>query len=357
VRHVGSGARQRGRRLQLLDGAGDALYPTNPRVTQTSISDPQGHARATRVTYTSPADFHGESGFTGTLNLRLPRKVEECAADCSTVLRTTMTDYKVPNLSQYVQRGILGLARYRYIYDGTEAAPNLRSMVGFAYDELNSAQDTFLAALQTPASQHDAAAYGQAPDAGGQGGLRWRGNANRTRRYSVDQETGAVGAFAESRTAFNVTGTAAYTKDAAGHKISVSYADAFFQNINRTHADLQYRLQTYAYPTTVTDPDNFTASTSYNYDMGAATRTRTPKPNVMTNETDGPVAISFYDAAGRVIKKTNSVNGAHTEWVYDPSMMLVKDFTTVSDASLQDPTLRLYSATALDGLGRAGHGP
>lgn len=64
------------------DEASNAAYPTNPRVTQTTVSDPhpadpnqQRNVRATRVTYTNPADFQGESGYAGTLNLRLPKKV------------------------------------------------------------------------------------------------------------------------------------------------------------------------------------------------------------------------------------------------------------------------------------------
>jgi YD repeat-containing protein len=333
------------------DGGAAAPYATNPRVTQTTVSDPQGHGRTTRITYTSPEDFRGESGYTGTLNLRLPRKVEECDLNCARVLRTAVTDYKVSNLAEYVQHRILGLARFTYLYDGAEAGANLRSLTGFVYDELNGAQDTFLAALSAAASQH-APAYAPAPDANGQGGLRWRGNANRARRYSVDQATGAVGPFVERRAGFNVTGTVAYTKDAAGHKTSISYEDAFLLNINRTHTDPQFRLKTYAYPTTVIDPGAISASTGYNYDMGVTVRGRAPKPNVTTDELDGPAFVSLYDAAGRLVKTSNSVNGAYTQTVYDRSMKLVGSFTTVADESLQNLNTRAYSAAALDGLGR-----
>lgn len=83
-----------------------------------------------------------------------------------------------------------------------------------------------------------------------------------------------------------------------------------------------------------------------------ATKARTQKPNTTANGTDGPVSNTYFDGAGRAVKTTNSVNGAHTEWVYDPSQTLVKTYTTVSDDSLADPALRHYNATALDGLGR-----
>jgi YD repeat-containing protein len=335
------------------DGAADATYPSNPRVTETTATDPQGNGRTTRVTYTTPADFRVNNGYAGTLNLRLPRKVEECTAGCSQVLRTTVTDYSVPNLGQYAALRIFGLARYRKFYEGAEDPANLRSQSEYVYDEANDPSDPqnkFLAALPSPAAQHDAAVYGHEPQ---QGGLRWRGNPNRARRYSVDQQTGAVGSYVESRAGFNVTGAAAYAKDAVGHKTSVSYADAFFQNVNRTHPNPQLGLQTYAYPTTFTDPDGFTTSHWYNYDMGAVTKTRTPEPGQAQNTTNGPAVTRLYDAAGRPVKAANSFNGAHAETVYDPSMRLVKTYRTVSEDSVQTPANRLYAVTALDGLGRA----
>jgi YD repeat-containing protein len=320
------------------DGSVNAPYPpTNPRVTQQTISDMQGNTRTTRVTYTVPSDFQGESGYTGNLNVSLPKKVEDCDANCANVLRTTITDYKVANLSEYVSRRILGLPRYQYIYEGGVSAGSLRSQLGYVYDEPNDAQDTFLAAVATVASQHDGANYGQ--------GLRWRGNANRVRRYSVDQQNGAVGAPIESRSAYNITGTVAYKKDAAGHKTSFSYTDSFFQNINRTNADPQYQLKTYAYPTTVTDPDNFTATVVYNYDMGLVRQAQTPLPNVATNQ-PGPTSVIYYDKAGRVAKTVSVDTGAYTRMVYADSMTLAQTYTLI------DAGVERYSANVLDGAGR-----
>jgi YD repeat-containing protein len=317
---------------------GVAIYPTNPRVTQTSISDPQAHTRTTKVTYTLPGDFQGESGYTGTLNLSLPKKVEECAdSNCSTALRTTVTDYKVPNLGQYVARRVLGLTRYQSVYDGADATGNLRLRVEYRYDEPSDGQDTFLATLPTPAFQHDGTNYGQA--------MTWRGHANRVRRYSVDQTTGAVGGYVESRAAFNVTGTVAYTKDAAGHKTSLNYADSFYQNINRTHPDPQYRLPTYAYPTTFTDPDNFTGGTVYNYDLGVLTEARTPEPNKTTN-LPGPLSHSYYDAAGRRVRSLVVDTGADTRVVYPTKMDLIESYTLV-EAGIES-----RSTQVLDGAGR-----
>jgi YD repeat-containing protein len=326
------------------DGGAGAAYSTNPRVTRTTVSDPQQHTRTTRVTYTVPADFQGESGYTGTLNLSLPKKVEECAdSNCTAAKRTTVTDYKVPNLGQYVARRILGLARRQYLYDGPESVVNLRARVENLYDEANNPQDTFLAALPSPsptASQHDGANYGQS--------MTWRGNANRVRRYSVDQSNGTVGSYVETRLSYNVTGTVAYAKDTLGHKSSFSYTDSFYLNINRTHPDPQYRLQTYAYPTTVTDPDNFTASTAYNYDLGVVTEARTPKPNVTLNE-PGPLSRRYYDAAGRLVRSSSDASGASTRVVYPAKMDVVESFTLI-EAGKESRVTRV-----LDGTGRTRH--
>lgn len=164
--------------------------------------------------------------------------------------------------------------------------------------------------------------------------------------------TGApTGNYTESKVGYYVTGAAAISVDAAGRKSSVSYADSFYQNVNRTDPNPQNQLKTYAYPTTVTDPDGFTATTVYNYDMGVATQAQTPLPGSMTNQ-PGPVTKSYFDGAGRRTKVTNSVNGAHTEWAYDANMELVRTYTTVADDSAQNLSNRLYSAAALDGLGR-----
>jgi YD repeat-containing protein len=330
------------------DGAAAAAYPTNVRVTQTSVTDPltqpQPLTRTMKVTYTVPADFQGESGYTGTLNLSLPKKVEVCAgSNCSAPLRTTVTDYKVPNLGEYVSRRILGLARNQSLYDGADSGANLRSRVEYLYDQPDDPQnnDTFLVQLPTAspaASQHDGTNYGQS--------MRWRGNANRVRRYSVDQTNGAVGSYVENRAAFNVTGTLAYAKDPREHKTSLDYADSFFLNIRRTQPST---LQTYAYSTTITNPDGFTATTSYNYDMGVVREVQTPKPNetaIETANTGGPLSRRYYDAAGRVIKSLSVDTGAYTRVVYPARMDAVQSYTLI------EAGVEAYAAQVLDGAGR-----
>lgn len=307
---------------------------TMPDTTTKQVSNYAAAAEGWKKGLTTSEEFRSSGQLVKTTTLSWEH---DGSASASYVLRTSVTDYRVPNLTQYVARRILGLVRYQYLYSGASSASSLRSQVGYVYDEPNDAQDTFLATLATQASQHDVANYGQA--------TTWRGNANRTRRYSVDQQTGAVGAFVESRAGFDVAGSPSYSKDAAGHKTSLSYTDSFFQNVNRTHTNPQNQLKTYAYPTAVTDGDGFTTTTVFNYDMGMVRETRTPLPNVTTSQ-PGQLSRRYYDSAGRVIKSLTVDNGAYIRKVYRDKMDMVQTYTSI-EAGVES-----YSAQVLDGVGR-----
>ncbi len=322
------------------DGAADAPYPTNPRVKDTAISDDHSNHRHTSVSYPPITTQDGRT-------YNLPQEVTEYGtADLSTPLRTTRTEYlDLPDRARYEALRILGLPKSRKVYAGTSSG-TLMSEVDYFYDDTGNVGGdpnlpAYLQALPSPAWQHDAANYGAA--------FAVRGNVTRVRRYDVK---GGANSFVEAQAGYNVTGTVAFVRDESGHLTGVSYADAFQPDVNRTDPNPQNQLKTFAYPTTVTDPDGFTAESWYNYDMGAATQRQTPLPNVQTNQ-PGPVVKSYYDAAGRLFKAVSLFNGAHTEYVYDASMTLVQSYATVADDSIQNLSDRFYSATALDGAGRA----
>ncbi|HEY0765612.1 MAG TPA: hypothetical protein VGD61_24750 [Pyrinomonadaceae bacterium] len=63
-----------------------------------------------------------------------------------------------------------------------------------------------------------------------------------------------------SYTNYFVTSTPASATDPANHHSSVSYTDAFSDNVNRN---------TFAYPTTLTDADGNNSTVQYNFDLGA----------------------------------------------------------------------------------------
>jgi YD repeat-containing protein len=322
--HVVSGGQdKKWTTLQWTQDDTNAGYKTNPRVTDTTINDAEGNHRRTSISYQTFTPPTGGS-------CALPQEMTEYAANTTTVLRTTHTEYNLS--SHYTNRRIIGLPSFQYLYDGTLTSGTLMSKEEYVYDD--STLTSYLQALPSAASQHDGVNYGTA--------LRWRGNASRVRRYDV---TGGASTFVENQVGYNVTGTVAFVKDAAGHQTSLSYTDSFFQNVNRTNTDPQYQLKTFAYPTTITDPDSFTSTSAYNYDMGTVRQMQTPLPNVTTNQ-PGPVGRRYYDSAGRVVKALTVDTGAYTRVVYPAKMDVVQSYALIEAGK------EAYFARALDGAGR-----
>ncbi len=101
-----------------------------------------------------------------------------------------------------------------------------------------------------------------------------------------------------------------------------------------------------AYPTTVTDPDNYTATAKYNFDFGSPTYKRTPLPGGTAN-TPGPEQTFTYDAIGRIQQITNLVNNAHTRFVYSSGSQLKTETYQTFQAGLE---AREFEIT--DGAGR-----
>lgn len=99
----------------------------------------------------------------------------------------------------------------------------------------------------------------------------------------------------------------------------------------------------YAYPTTVTDADNFPSTSQYNYDKDAVTRTQDPK---------GAVVTVSYDAAGRRDTVTNLFNNAYTHWAYDIDNGHTRTYSTVNSAPGDPLTAEAYTNTIVDGLGQ-----
>lgn len=208
----------------------------------------------------------------------------------------------------YALRRIIGLPEKREVYDGEGGQEKLLSKVTYEYD---LGGDLLAAPEGNPASvaQHEAAYIGA--------GFTTRGNLSRIRRWDVSVENGVSNAnnlfkSVASETGYNTLGSVVFTRDALGHRTSISYADS----------DGGARL---AYPTTITDPDGFTSSTWYNYDMGAVTKNETPQPHGADAR---PAVTRFYDAAGRPSKVVGA-DGGYAGWVYGASGLFVKELTKV----------------------------
>ncbi|HKV35769.1 MAG TPA: LamG-like jellyroll fold domain-containing protein [Pyrinomonadaceae bacterium] len=290
-------------------------YPLNPRVLETNVYDPANNVARVETTYQQFTFGNGTS-------CQLPRDVYEYATDTTTKLRSTRTDYNTN--SAYTGRRIIGLVSEKLIYDGdVNNGGVLKSKLGFFYDNENSASS--IQNNDAPV-QHDNANYSSSFVTG-------RANISSVRRYNVDNVT----QFTTTTRKYNTAGSVVSTTDASGHVAQLSYVDSFSDSVSRN---------TLAYPTTLTDPDNYTTTTKYNFDFGATTFKQTPKPNVTTIEA-GPSQTITYDQHGRVEQVTNEVNEAYIRYVYSNDRRTLETFTTI-----QDSLGEVRSLEFMDGAGR-----
>ncbi len=269
-------------------------YQTNPRPYDTSIYDEAGNRRHTDIIYTS----YG-----------LPAEVREYSADGSGFLRRTYTDYRFDQA--YLNNRIIGLVSAVHVVDQNN---NYVSKTTYDYDWGGG----YLLTTSPTATQH----LSNNSDPTG------RGNMVGIRRWDVT-DINNVNQSVLSTIGYYSTGTVRFTQDALGHTVIYSYTDSFSDGGNRN---------TFAYPTTVTDPDNYSSSAQYHYDMGAVTRTQDPKGAVVTRE---------YDAAGRIQWVRTPFNGAWQFWAYPDRGDAVQNQTTI-----QNGANAYYSIVTFDGAGR-----
>lgn len=288
-------------------------YPLNPRITETNIYDPLNNRARGQITYQQATFANGTSCW-------LPRDVYEYAADATTILRSTRTDYHTNTI--YTDRRIIGLITEKRIYQGdVNNGGVLVSKVGFFYDNENSSSS--IQNNDAPV-QHDHTNYSASFVTG-------RANLSSVRRYNVTN----TAQFTTDRTRYNTAGAVTSRKDALNHEIQISYSDSFSDNNPRN---------TLAYPTTITDPDGYTATTKYYFDFGAATHEQMPNP---TPGLPGSERVFTYDAIGRLTQITNQANGSYTRYVYPTSQIKLETYATFQ-AGLGEA----YSFKMMDGAGR-----
>ena len=277
-------------------------YQTNPRVTETNIYDAAGNRRRTTITYYPTTSFS------------LPSDVYEYASDGVTLLRQTHTNYHPGSV--YTDRRIIGLVTGKYVFDGSGV---LQSFFVFDYDYGGA----FMSDTSQPATQHDPA-YGPSFIAG-------RGNLSLVRRTNAADPANAPH---DAVFAYNTTGSVTSTTDPLWHQTNFSYADSFSDSVNRN---------TFAYPTTVTDPDGYGSSVQYNFDFGAKTSAQGPPP---AGQSQGVIQTIAYDSAARMQQVTTVNTGAYTRYVYGPNYM--QSFSSVNNVADD-----AYAISVFDGLGRS----
>jgi YD repeat-containing protein len=295
-------------------------YPLNPRVTETNIYDfngeqVQNHAR-TAISYQT-------ANFNDGTSCRLPQNVYEYQPNGTTVLRHSQTDYNLA--ATYTDRHIIGLPGEKRLYevDPITQAETLMSKMGFFYDESGSIQGT-----DAPIQHDDAHFSGNV--------VSGRANLSSVKRYDVSNTS----QFTVSFKRYNPAGSLVSSIDPLNHETKFSYTDSFSQGGSRNAL---------AYATTTTDPDNFAATTQYNYDFGGVTQTQKPPPQ---GQTVGVIKRFFYDTQARLEKVAMEFNGnqdySHTRFEYSTSENRLDAYTT-----FQDGAGEAHSFQVFDGHGRA----
>jgi YD repeat-containing protein len=284
-------------------------YQTNPRVTDANIYDAANNRSRTTVgyyTFTLP---------TG-VSCSLPSDSYEYQADAVNVARHTHTDYNLD--ANYQNRRIIGLPLAKYLY---EDASTLIAKSTYVYDWVGE----FLQGLPAAPTQHDGS-YSTDP-------VVRRGNLVDTLRWDVTDPNNAAKAL-ESKMGYDIDGSAIFTRDALNHQTMIGYGDSFSDG-NNTRG-------TFAYPTTLTDPDGFSAFVQFSFDFGAKTREQGPPP---ANQPNGAVQTFIYDNATRIQQVTTANTGAYTRYVYGPNY-------TQTFASVNNIADDAYSIQVFDGAGR-----
>ena len=275
-------------------------YEVNPRVTETNVYDSSGNRRRTTIDYGSYAQWG------------LPYLVKDYAANGTTEIRHTFFDY---NLSQaYLDRRIIGLVSAIHQTN----ISSWQRKIGFTYDD-----PTRLHAVPAAATQHDTS-YNMSFTA--------RGNVTAVSRWDVDDIVNPAKALT-TYTNYFTTGTPKSTTDPSGHQNNITYGDSFSDNVDRN---------TFAYPTTFTDADNFTSTVKYNFNFGGKTRTERPPP---AEQPQGAIQTITYDTIGRVDRITTVNNNAYIRYVYGANF--VRSFSTVNNTVDEEDNMQVF-----DGVGR-----
>ena len=295
---------------------GNWVYQCNPRPAETNIYDNTDSDANTwenrRRTAFSYVDFN------------LVSDVYEYDTNATTVLRRTHNDYNLS--STYTTRRIVGLPSASFLYDGNST---LFSKVEYLYDESG-----YLQATSATPTQHDSSGYGI-------GFLAGRGNQTTVRRYDVTNQS-----YVEWKTGYNITGSPIFSRDprysTTNGQTTISYADLW---IHPAHPlDNSYtgpNLNTFAYPTTVTDPDGYSSTIKYVYDIGAARFITDPK---------GAVTMHEHDGSGRRWKTTTGLGTGsefYTSLNFDTQGNWVKSYSSIESGQPD-----FYSITTFDGHGR-----
>ena len=307
----------------------NASYIQNPRVIETKVGD-------TVSTKKTQIDYHLETGSSQVSRFGLPSEVRVYGSDQTTIQKKVITDYKWDEA--YLSRRIIGLPAVSELYGLENGALILAAKMTYGYDEFDFINDPDLPQNITP-TRHDAANYGTAFIIG-------RGNPTSVTRWDVNFHDNP-GLAVKSEVKYDIAGSPVISIDPVGRRVITGYADNFNEGGSRN---------TFAYPTSLTDPDQNSSTITYRYDMGANVRVTSPAP--VGTHTHGKITTRKYDDAGRLERQAVLVNNAeyaYTKYEHQPSRIHTKVISTIVDTNsngVGDAADEVTAESWTDGAGR-----
>ncbi|MGI8641405.1 MAG: FG-GAP-like repeat-containing protein, partial [Pyrinomonadaceae bacterium] len=312
---IADGTRQRWTRQSWTQDNTSLIYQLNPRVTQSKVGD-ASNVKRTDVNYWTTGSLAG---------FGLVKEVMIYDDNTNALQKKSVTSYK--DDTAYLSRRIIGLPLQSELYDGTN---NLMAKVTYNYDEgdfNNSSLQQNIAPVQ-----HDNTNYSSSFIIG-------RGNPTSTTRYDVLGQSAAV----TSSVKYNTAGAVVSSTDPLNRSVSISYADSFNDGVNSRN--------TFAYPTTLTDPAGNFSQVKYRYDIGANVWAKSPAP---AGNTNGKETTRIFDTIGRLERQTLVNNGAYTRYEYPANQIQSKVYSTIVDINNNgaDAADEVLAESWTDGAGR-----
>ncbi|MGB7203636.1 MAG: hypothetical protein WBD16_15425, partial [Pyrinomonadaceae bacterium] len=292
-------------------------YIKSPRVVETKIGDTENSfVRRTTVDYWT--------------SYGLTKEVKVYDTDQTTVLKKSYTEYNLD--AAYTSRRIIGLPSLSEAHgknDQTNALEFVSKMT-YAFDEENftiEPNQNISNVIQHDTNYNSSFIVGRA-------------NLTSTTRHDVTGQTASV----TSRTRYDIAGSVVAKLDPLNRKVAINYTDSF--------NDTTTTRNTFAYPTTLTDPANNSSTVKYRFDIGANVWASSPAP---AGNTTGKTTTREFDSIGRALKETIVNSGAYTRYEYPTNGVQSKVFSTIVDTNNNntgDTADEVMSESWSDGAGR-----
>lgn len=291
-------------------------FKLNPRPADVTVVDGEGNRRRrTHYEYNDDTDANVKV-------FGLVSNVTEFGSNDASPLRRSQ--FKYNHAAAYLSNRVIGLVREHLLYD---AQNGLASKTTLEYDQAG-----FLEATIAAARQHDSGNFGV-------GFREGRGNLSRTRRWDVN-DSANISKTLVSELGYNTTGAPIFTR-------FFSYNDAGTLVARQTNFSYADPLNSFAYPTKVTDPDGNAVQAVYNYDLGVSTSVTDPKGASRTTLYDGVTGRVMRTELNNRVNAGDPDSNSYTRFVYSPADTSIETYTRVDVGNPE-----VFSAQVFDGVGR-----